>query len=149
MSDTYMVSLSILRIRMPTAKKRMVIAQERYKRDLEQMVRTPLKRVIIGSRVFVRKDYYPADETRHKLEPLLTVPNTVTEVNENTCFILRENKITELITLDRVLLEPKVGTAESSNTKEMKGSRGYLQRIQDMYTNKTIVPQDDTTDTPG
>lgn len=148
-ADTYMVLLSILRRLMATTKTHTATMQEIHEGEFDQKVRTPRNRVSIGSRVFVRKDYHPTDEPRHKFASLATGPHPVTELNGKTCIILRDNKITELITLDFVVLALEVGTDDSMNTKDTQWSQECLQRMQKIHTNKLIVPQDDTNDTRG
>lgn len=77
-----MVWLSGLQRLMAEVNTNMAKDQERYNRDFDQRVRIPRNRVRIGSRVLIREDYHPTDYPSHKLVPLATGLNTVTEVNE-------------------------------------------------------------------
>lgn len=73
----------------------------------------------------------------------------VTELNEKSCVIIKYDNISGLIKLDRIVLAPEVGTPELRNTEETQGSQECLQKVRKIHTKKGIVPQNDTTNTPG
>lgn len=69
-------------------------------------------------------------------------------MNEKTCVILSNDNISQLITLDLIVLAPEYGTPELSNTEETQGSQECLQKVQSVDTTMVIVLQDDTTNNP-
>lgn len=85
---------------MATVKEEMNYTQFLYKRNFEERVMIPQRKVRKVPRVFVRKDSDHVDEPRHKCSPIETSQYLVTEVDDKICVILRNEKFTESITLD-------------------------------------------------
>lgn len=102
---------------MATVKAYMGEAQKRYKLYFVQSVILLRKKVIIGSHIFMSKDLHSTETSIHKLAQFSTGPHLITEVDYKTSAILRDNKVTEIEQLDRVLLAPDIGTTESEAFK--------------------------------
>lgn len=79
-----------------------------YKRNFDYRVKPARSKVSIFSGVFAKKYYHPTDEPRHKLETIATGSYQVTDVDDETCVILRDVNVTKSIKLDRVVLEPRL-----------------------------------------
>ena len=92
---------------MSTAKVELEKCQARYKKNFDNRIGTPKDDIVVGCRVFVRKDYFnPKKERKHKLSPVVTGPYLVRQVDKHTVVIQIEDKTRERVSKDRVVLAP-------------------------------------------
>ena len=98
--------LKRLKSMIATAKEKQRGAQRRYKQNFDKKVKSLGKPITTESVVFVRKDAPGPAGDRHKLSAIVDGPFRVSEVDDKTCVIIRNNAEVERISLDRVTPAP-------------------------------------------
>lgn len=78
-----------------------------YKWKFDKRVKITRNNVRVYYLVFIKKDYNPTNDPNYKLARIEAGTYKVTEVDEKKCEIVRDEKITEKISLDRVVIAPK------------------------------------------